>query len=179
MQQPPLHRPYLPPLHPPPPHTHTHPPQPALAPQVGRTVIVIAHRLSTVVNADRIVVVDDNAIVDVGTHQELLGRCAKYEELVRYVEQTGLGSRRYHFFHRCPATPPPMYCFRTRAHTTPAPKFQFAAPLSPLSPPTTPPPCLVASSRARRTVQRSCAMRLAGTRARGARVPPRPPRYWR
>ena len=50
---------------------------------VGRTVIVIAHRLSTVVNADRIVVVDNNAIVDVGSHHELLGRCKKYEELVR------------------------------------------------------------------------------------------------
>mmetsp|Transcript_26136 Transcript_26136/g.69575 ORF Transcript_26136/g.69575 Transcript_26136/m.69575 type:complete len:103 (+) Transcript_26136:298-606(+) len=50
---------------------------------VGRTVIVIAHRLSTVVNADRIVVVDNNAIVDVGTHQELLSRCTKYKELVR------------------------------------------------------------------------------------------------
>ena len=33
--------------------------------------------------ASKIVVVDNNAIVDVGTHQELLGRCTKYEELVR------------------------------------------------------------------------------------------------
>ena len=40
----------------------------------GRTSIVIAHRLATVVNADKIVVMDKGLIVEQGTHQELLNR---------------------------------------------------------------------------------------------------------
>lgn len=50
---------------------------------VGRTTIIVAHRLSTVRNADQIVVVDDHSIVDVGKHNELLERCEKYQELVK------------------------------------------------------------------------------------------------
>ncbi|MCG8402200.1 MAG: ABC transporter ATP-binding protein/permease, partial [Firmicutes bacterium] len=45
----------------------------------GKTVIVIAHRLSTVVNADNIIVVDEGRIVDQGTHEKLLARCLKYK----------------------------------------------------------------------------------------------------
>ena len=49
----------------------------------GRTVMAIAHRLSTVRTADRIVVMEDGSILDVGSHTELLGRCALYQRLVQ------------------------------------------------------------------------------------------------
>ncbi len=47
----------------------------------NRTSIVIAHRLSTVLNADRIVVMEDGRVVDQGPHAELLGRCELYTRL--------------------------------------------------------------------------------------------------
>lgn len=47
----------------------------------GRTSIVIAHRLSTVLAADRILVVKDGVIVEQGTHEDLLGRSGVYREL--------------------------------------------------------------------------------------------------
>ena len=46
-----------------------------------KTILIIAHRLSTVNKCDRIVVVDDGNIVDIGTHKELYKRCNKYREL--------------------------------------------------------------------------------------------------
>ncbi|MDP9318176.1 MAG: ABC transporter ATP-binding protein/permease [Actinomycetota bacterium] len=49
----------------------------------GRTSLVIAHRLSTVRNADLILVVDDGRIVERGTHSELLGRGGLYADLYR------------------------------------------------------------------------------------------------
>lgn len=49
----------------------------------GRTCLIVAHRLSTVVQADRIVVMDQGKIVDIGRHQELLARCDIYQRLVR------------------------------------------------------------------------------------------------
>jgi len=54
----------------------------------GKTVVVVAHRLSTVRNADNIVVVDHGAIAEQGTHAELLARKGKYFNLVKnQIEQ--------------------------------------------------------------------------------------------
>ena len=48
----------------------------------GKTTIMIAHRISTVKNADKIIVIDDGEVLDVGTHEELYERCAFYRDLV-------------------------------------------------------------------------------------------------
>ena len=49
-----------------------------------RTTVVIAHRLSTVQDADKILVLDGGVVVEQGTHDELLAReGGKYTELVR------------------------------------------------------------------------------------------------
>ena len=47
----------------------------------GRTVFVIAHRLSTVRRADRIVVIENGAIADVGTHEDLMTKLGTYRRL--------------------------------------------------------------------------------------------------
>ena len=49
----------------------------------GRTTIVIAHRLSTVEKADRIVVLERGRIAETGTHRELLERGGIYDKLYR------------------------------------------------------------------------------------------------
>ncbi|MBD8584999.1 ABC transporter ATP-binding protein [Frigoribacterium sp. CFBP 8766] len=50
----------------------------------GRTLIVIAHRLSTVVDSDQIVVVDDGRVVGVGTHSELVESTPLYKDLAKH-----------------------------------------------------------------------------------------------
>jgi len=50
---------------------------------VGRTTLIVAHRLSTVRDANQIVVMDENRIVDIGTHSNLMKRCEKYQELIK------------------------------------------------------------------------------------------------
>ena len=47
----------------------------------GRTTVVIAHRLSTVINADRIIVMEQGGVVDSGRHDELMARCDLYQRL--------------------------------------------------------------------------------------------------
>lgn len=48
---------------------------------VGRTSLIIAHRLTTIQNADRIIVVDDSGIVEQGSHKQLLERRGRYAHL--------------------------------------------------------------------------------------------------
>jgi ATP-binding cassette, subfamily B, bacterial len=55
----------------------------------GRTTLVIAHRLATIVNADRILVVDGGMIVEQGTHSELLAADGLYSRLARLQFETG------------------------------------------------------------------------------------------
>jgi ABC-type multidrug transport system fused ATPase/permease subunit len=50
--------------------------------RAGRTTITIAHRLSTLLAADRILVLDDGRLVGDGTHEELLAGCPAYRRLV-------------------------------------------------------------------------------------------------
>ncbi|MDR0350350.1 MAG: ABC transporter ATP-binding protein/permease [Coriobacteriales bacterium] len=47
----------------------------------GKTVVIVAHRLSTIMQADNIVVLAEGRVADQGKHEELLGRCALYQRL--------------------------------------------------------------------------------------------------
>ncbi|MBL8643321.1 MAG: ATP-binding cassette domain-containing protein [Rhodospirillaceae bacterium] len=60
---------------------------------VGRTTMVIAHRLATVVSADRIAVIDDGRLIDTGTHDQLLRSNPLYARLaaLQFSADAGLG----------------------------------------------------------------------------------------
>lgn len=55
----------------------------------NRTVIVVAHRLSTVKNADNIVVLEEGKLIEQGTHQELTYNEGPYYELVKNQLELG------------------------------------------------------------------------------------------
>lgn len=55
----------------------------------GKTVIVVAHRLSTVRNADQIVVLNEGKIVELGTHEELIGKRGNYYGLMKNQLELG------------------------------------------------------------------------------------------
>ena len=49
---------------------------------VDATVLIVAQRVSTVMHADRIIVIDDGRIAGIGKHDELLASCEPYREIV-------------------------------------------------------------------------------------------------
>ncbi|PTX63144.1 ATP-binding cassette subfamily B protein [Kordia periserrulae] len=55
----------------------------------GKTVLVVAHRLSTVRNADQIIVLDNGKIYEIGNHKELIDKKGKYFELIKNQLELG------------------------------------------------------------------------------------------
>lgn len=55
----------------------------------NRTTFIIAHRLSTLRNADRIIMMKESRVLDFGTHSELMARCDPYRELVEAQSELG------------------------------------------------------------------------------------------
>ena len=53
----------------------------------GKTIITIAHRLATIQNADQILVVDDGAIVESGTHEALIDQDGLYRRFMQIRQQ--------------------------------------------------------------------------------------------
>ena len=47
------------------------------------TVIIVAQRISTILHADQIIVLDEGKIAGIGTHEELLRNCESYQEIAK------------------------------------------------------------------------------------------------
>ena len=47
----------------------------------GATVLIVAQRVSTIMHAEQIVVLDEGRVMGIGTHRELLARCKTYREI--------------------------------------------------------------------------------------------------
>jgi subfamily B ATP-binding cassette protein HlyB/CyaB len=60
--------------------------------RAGRTVLIVSHRLTTLVRSDLIVVLEDGSVVDTGTHQELVQRCLIYQRLWKQQTRNLQGS---------------------------------------------------------------------------------------
>ncbi|MCX7912594.1 MAG: ABC transporter ATP-binding protein/permease, partial [Dehalococcoidales bacterium] len=58
----------------------------------GRTCLIIAHRLSTVTNADRIIVLENGKIAEEGSHRELIARQGIYYHMYQTLSSTGLAA---------------------------------------------------------------------------------------
>ena len=60
----------------------------------GRTMLIVSHRLSSLVDCPNILVLDQGRVVDIGPHKDLLERCSVYRQLWlqqhRHMENSGL-----------------------------------------------------------------------------------------
>ena len=59
----------------------------------GKTTILIAHRITTIENMDKIIFIDDGKTIDVGTHKELYERCRDYKTMVELQRLNALESK--------------------------------------------------------------------------------------
>ncbi len=55
----------------------------------GRTVVIVAHRLSTVRNADRIIAIEDGKVAESGSHNELITKRGVYYNLIKNQLELG------------------------------------------------------------------------------------------
>ncbi len=54
----------------------------------SKTIIIVAHRLSTIVGADKIYMLDGGKVIASGTHKQLMKNCKEYNELYKLEEQS-------------------------------------------------------------------------------------------